>query len=106
MDLACRPLDVKEMRDLMTRLGWSLHFRDSAMTSFAFMQERDGITIHCHIVLGTDGRWTHRFTHIPGVQMLVQLVTQPASFPHPKFERWAKRMYDYAAAAEAVAKTH
>jgi hypothetical protein len=106
MDMACRPLTVAEMRALMDRLGWSLHFRDSAQTAFTFMQERDGVTIHCHIVLGTDGKWTHQFTHIPGVQMLVQLITHPASFPHPKFERWAKRFYEYTHACEAVARSH
>lgn len=108
MNMVCRPLDEREMRDLMHRLGWSLQFSSGDRSSFTWGKTVDGIHFNCTIAKDPHNadRWTHKFSHIPGVQLFVQVVTRDAAFPHMKFERWERRFLDYVRACELVAHTH
>ena len=105
MNMAKRALTADEVRKLMTTLGWDLMMHSADRTMLSWAKSADGVTLHCKLTKQGD-EWYFQYTHLPGVQMLVSVQTAPASFPHPKFERWERRMRDYARACEAVAASH
>lgn len=106
MNMITRPLTLSEVSEIMHRLGWEVKFHSGDDTMLTFGKQVDDLFLNCRLELQAEGKWLHSFMYLPGVQMLVQISTSPAAFPHPKFSHWERRMFDYAHACEAVARTH
>jgi hypothetical protein len=91
----------------MHQMGYESMWHSGDKKAVGFAKQVDNISVHCKVFEDEHrpGHWQFTMKHMPGVQLTVQLSTEPAQFPHPKFHRWERSMFRFANACAPVAET-
>lgn len=95
-------LSYKEAHDLMEKYGYTMSWRSGDKRAMGFTKTIDSVTLHCRLNQNSQDAWMFDMRQMPGVQLMVALATEPASFPHPKFQRFEQSMFKFAQACAAV----
>lgn len=95
-----------EVTELMHHHGYTMGWRSGDNTTLAFDKTIDNIHVQCRIDRdpNDEHKWLFRFTHLPGLQLMVSLNTGAAAFPHPKFDRFERMVFKFARACATVAE--